>query len=136
MKPTPPPAQAEEILAAVRELLSAAAERRDGGLRFELRVAARLMGLLERELAQGGAAAQAEREGLRALLPPAGAGQAPQALELELELLRAQLGERIARGELGLGDAELMDHLWRSALTQIAIDSPDYAWHAPPQSGS
>ena len=134
MKLAPPPAKAEEILAAVRELLGAAAERRDGGLRFELRVAARLMGLLERELAQGGAAAQAEREGLRALLPAAGAGQAPQALELEL--LRAQLGERIARGELGLGDAALMDHLWRSALAQIAIDSPDYAWHAPPQSGS
>lgn len=132
MRPAPPPAQAEEILAAVRELLGAAAERRDGGLRFELRVAARLIGLLERERVQGGAAAQAEREGLLALRAPAGAGQAPQALEL----LRAQLGQRIARGELGLGDAALMDHLWRSALAQIAIDSPDYAWHAPPQSGS
>lgn len=132
MRPAPPPAQAEEILAAVRELLGAAAERRDGGLRFELRVAARLIALLESERVLGGAAAQAEREGLLALLPPAGAGQAPQALDL----LRAQLGERIARGELGLGDATLMDHLWRSAQAQIAIDSPDYAWHAPPQSGS
>ena len=113
----------------MRELLLAAPDGRDGGLRFDQRVAARLVGLLEREAAQGGAADAAEQAGLLALLKDADAAQ-------DLPALRARLCERIRRGESGLGDAALVEHLWRSALAQAAIDSPDYRWHAAPQGGS
>lgn len=124
-----PPAQAAEILAAVRELLLAASDAREGSLRFDQRVAARLVGLLEREAAQGAAAAAAERDGLLALLKGADAAQ-------DLDALRARLCERIRRGECGLGDAALLEHLWRSALAQAGIDSPDYRWHPAQQGGS
>lgn len=129
MKHAKPPAQAEEIVAAVRELLRAAADAQDGRHRFDLRVAARLMGLLERELAQGRAAQDAELDGLRGLLQGAQASA-------DIDAQRAALCERIAEGELGLDHPAFMDHLWRSALAQIHIDSPGYRWHADPESGS
>lgn len=121
-----PPAQVEEILSAARERLDAAA--REGAPAFELRVAARLLELLQRELAQGGAALQAEREGLLALLPGASGGEGTEAF-------RERLCARLAAGECGLDDGRLMDHLWRGALDRLAIDSPNYRWCEAPGVG-
>lgn len=97
----PAPAQAEEIVQAVQALLATAGDAREGGPRFELRVAARLMAVLQRELAQGREEHAAER---------------------------VRLCEQIAAGQRGLGDAALMAQVWRSALAQLAIDNPDYRW--------
>ena len=96
-----PPASLPEIASAVRALLDASVDRQDDGTptRFELRVASRLMELMQRELEQNGAAPRAEREGLC---------------------------QRIAEGE---ADQPLLDDLWAAALAQLAIDNPAYRWH-------
>lgn len=123
-----PPAQADEILSAVRELLDAAARGGGSAPAFDLRVAARLLEVLQRESAQGGAVQRAEREGLLAWLPGA-------LKEETTEALRERLCARLAAGECGLGDAPLMDRLWQDALARLAIDSPNHRWCEVPGIG-
>lgn len=123
------PARADEILSAARALMDAAVSEPSARTRFDLRVGSRLLALLQRELAQGGAAEAAEREGLLALLPDAGA-------DADTEDLRERLCERLGAGDLRAQDAELRAHLWSSTLAQLAIDSPTYAWHTDHKSRS
>jgi hypothetical protein len=44
-----------------------------------------------------------------------------------LEDLNKLLCSRIASGELGLANAELVDHLWATTLDKVAVDQPTYA---------
>ncbi len=122
-----PPASADEILRATRELLEAAA-RGEGPSAFDLRVAARLLGLLQREWALGEAARREELASLRALLPGRDDGASDEAL-------RAGLCERLASSPGGEGvlDVETLHaHLWRTTLARLAIDSPSYRWCEEP----
>lgn len=117
-----PPARPDEIAAAVREVLDGLAPLAAWRANFDARVASRLLALLQRELAQGGAARAAEQAGLRALLRAEGE-------DAPVETLRARLCERIAGGAAAdIDEAELLAHLWRTALAQLAIDSPGYRY--------
>jgi hypothetical protein len=68
---------------------------------------------------QGVTVHQANRDGLRPLLDVCRKGDS-------LETVRARLYERIATREVSTADARLLDHLWASALAQMAIDNPGY----------
>jgi aminoglycoside phosphotransferase (APT) family kinase protein len=121
-QPTPPPSSMLEIVGAARAVL----ERADGSgaeaqprADFEHRVALRLLGLVQRELAHGEALEETERAGLRAWVSDVNA---------PCGLLRAHLCRRIAEGDPGLHDPALHDHLWRVALARLAIDNPNYRW--------
>jgi len=120
------PASPDEILRATRELMEVAA-RGEAPPAFDLRVAARLLDLLQREWALGEVARREERAGLRVLLPETDDAASDEAL-------RARLCERIANaprreGEEGAPDDEALHaHLWRTALARLAIDSPSYRW--------
>ena len=108
---------ARELLTAVREFLNnVAMPELSGRTRFHARVAANVLGIVERELELGTATDERELERLRALLDGDGS----------LLALNAELCERIRRGELGLDDAALTHHLWRTTLDKLAIDQPNY----------
>ncbi len=115
------PASGSEIAAAARDALQAAVPALQGRAAFDARVAARMLGALQRELDQGAVLDAAERASLQTLLP-----EASQALPLDA--LREQLCESIAGG--GADPPALLQHLWRTALAQLAIDSPAYRWRA------
>ncbi|OGA58375.1 MAG: hypothetical protein A2710_23285 [Burkholderiales bacterium RIFCSPHIGHO2_01_FULL_64_960] len=115
------PARPDEIVTAVREVLDGLAPLAAGRANFDARVASRLLVLLQRELALGEAARVAEQAGLRALLPAEGE-------DAPVEALRARLCERIASAVPGIDEAELLAHLWRTALAQLAINSPGYPY--------
>ena len=107
-----------ELLTAVREYLTdVAMPELSGRTRFHARVAANVLGIVQRELELGAATDESERERLNALLDRDGS----------LEALNQDLCERIRRGELGTDDAALTDHLWRTTLGKLAIDQPSYA---------
>lgn len=119
MSTVTPPASLAEIALAVRGVLDAGVGPAPGApSRFELRVASRLMALLQRELEQGGSALDREREGLCHLLQDS-ASPAP------VEDLRARLCGLIAEGA---APPALIDRLWASALDRLAIDNPEYRW--------
>jgi hypothetical protein len=109
---------AAELIRAVREHLEGKVQPElSGALAYETRVAANVLRILERELAQAGEAAEAERQRLERLLGRSGS----------VEELNASLCDRIAAGELDWNDAQLFEHLWRTTLDKLAIDSPRYA---------
>ncbi len=77
---------------------------------FDLRVAARLLGVLQREQRQGGAAGVAERVGLPRLLRAHG------------------LADGIAEGRLPADAPSVHTYLWRTTQGRLAIDNPAYRW--------
>lgn len=115
-----PPARPDEMAAAVREVLDGLAPLTTGPANFDVRVALRLLALLQRELSQGEATRAAESAGLRALLQEKG--------DVSVEVLRARLCEKIANAMSYIDEDELLAHLWRTALAQLAIDSPGYRY--------
>ena len=108
-KHQPAPAQAQEIVCAVRELLQAPASTKAAAPDFDRRVAARLLVLLERELAQGGAALPGDS---------------------------ARLCAAVDSAQRAWDEPALLSALWRQALAQGAIDCPDYRWCTPGKSDS
>ena len=108
---------AAELVAAVAEFLEREVQPAlEGRLAFHTKVAANALRIVERELTTGSAAAAADLARLRALTGADGA----------LPTLNAVLAQRIRAGELPADHPALRDHLVRSVLSRIAVDSPRY----------
>lgn len=90
----------------------------DGALAYQVRVAANMLAVAQREVEQGAAAQAREAEGLRALL----GAEAPP----DLQAARRLLCERIAAGRMDLATPGLLAHLRRTAADKLAIDQPGY----------
>jgi len=116
------PTRADEIVTAVREVMDGLIPSAAGRAGFDARVASRLLALLQRELEQGEAARAAEHAGLCTLLP------VEDADDISTEALRVQLCKHIAHAAPALNTPGLFEHLWRTALAQLAIDSPAYRY--------
>lgn len=113
---------AAELIAAVAGFLEKkAAPQLDAATAFHLKVAINALRIVERELQQGDRAAAGDRERLAALL-----GAVPGREAGDLRALNAELCARIEAGTIGTGDRALREHLLRSTLDRIAIDSPKY----------
>lgn len=109
---------AAEIIAAVAEFLEQkAAPQLDAHTAFHAKVAVNALRIVERELAQAPAAMRDELARLASLTGVAGD---------DLHVQNAALCARIDEGRVATGDAALRDHLLKSVLARIAIDSPKY----------
>lgn len=114
MREQPP---AEDLLAVVAEFLrSELMPRLDGRLAFHTRVAANVLDIVRREIAEGLPAERAARARLAALLGHDGGA----------ESLNTELCDRIAAGEVDPADPALTDHLWASTLETLTVDQPNY----------
>jgi hypothetical protein len=108
----------QELLGAVREFLQdEALPRLEGRAQLHARVAANVIALVQRELALAPASDTTERARLEALLGRRG----------ELAELNAELARRIRGRELAADDAQLLGHLWSTALEKLAVDNPGYS---------
>ena len=103
---------AHELATAVRRML----EQPESPSPYERRVAANVLGILERELARGADAERAGRERLARFLGRDGAAS-------ELHEL---LCEQIAQGDLDARWSELIGLLKAMTLDRLAIDNPRY----------
>lgn len=124
------PARPEEILAAAQAAIEAAVRREEGAGRadFDLRVAARLLGVLQREQRQGTAVEADERAGLLRLLCAHGMADDDAAGGVSVDALRQRLCDGMADGRPAADDPSLLLHLWRTTLARLAIDNPAYRW--------
>jgi hypothetical protein len=86
---------------------------------FNLKVACNMLAMVERELALGAAASEAERERLAQLLGEGGT----------LGEMNARLGRAIRSGAIALDDPRLLEHLRRTTADALAINNP--RWLAP-----
>lgn len=112
-QPSPP-----EVLSAVARFLKLeVAPATTGHTSFQARVAANALEMMRRHLEMGPPEEAAEHARLRALL-----GRDGDLLELN-----AELGRRIAAGEMTLATPGLSDHLWAVTLAKLAVDQPTYA---------
>jgi len=84
--------------------------------KFQLRIAGRLLAMLEREFKEGAAMAAAEHERLRQLLGRDGA----------LAELQAVLAQAIRDGAMELDDAALQDYLRQSLGDALRINNPKW----------
>lgn len=110
--------RATQLLRAVIAFLEdAAIPRLSGREAFDAKVAARALGIVEREIDLGPGAAFRELTGLRDLLGQDGT----------LEDLNRLLCERIQEGLFDLGTPGLADHLWAVTLDKLSIDQPTYS---------
>jgi hypothetical protein len=111
---------ATEMLETVRAYLETTIlPELEGERWFNIRVACNMLAMVERELALGAAASEAERGRLAQLLGDRGT----------LEEMNARLGHAIRHGELALDDARLLEHLRRTTADALAINNP--RWLAP-----
>lgn len=110
---------ATELIAAVAQFLEHEVQPAlDGRLAFHTKVAANALRIVERELT--GTAADDELAGLRALTGDDG----------DLLALNTVLANKIRTGELSIADSAVRDHLIRSALSRLRVDSPKYpSWN-------
>ncbi|MCH7960320.1 MAG: hypothetical protein IID08_09320 [Candidatus Hydrogenedentes bacterium] len=109
---------AAELLRAVNDFLrERVLPQLEGHAAFHGRVAANVLDIVQRELETAPAANAAEHARLGRLLGEEGS----------LEDLNRALCRRIRSGELGLDTPGLVDHLWETTLTKVAIDQPKYA---------
>jgi len=107
-----------ELLAAVsRFLRDELLPTLSGARAFNLRVSINAIDLARREIEQQGGADQRERLRLAKLLGS----------DADLETMRQELCERIARGELTLAEPALGEHLRSTAIDRLAIDQPTYS---------
>ncbi|MBI3737073.1 hypothetical protein HY256_11250 [Candidatus Sumerlaeota bacterium] len=112
-----PPAIAE-LTGAVREFLQSKEAAADSPRRdFLMRVAANVLGIVERELQLGPSADAAERMRIAALLGREGT----------LDELNRALCKEIRAGAIGANHPELMAHLRATTLAKLAIDQPKYS---------
>ena len=108
-----------ELLAAVREFLaSEVTPQLRAATQFHLRVAANVLAIVERELAQRGGADAAELASLSALLEREGT----------LAQLNVHLVEAIRAGcfDAEPGRCALLAHLRQTTAVKLAIDNPRY----------
>ncbi len=106
-----------ELVTAVRDFLEQRAmPELKGHTAFHARVAANALGIVMRELEQGGPSGDFERQRLAKLL-----GQDGSLMELNRELCR-----RIRDGVVGLDTPGLADHMLVTTREKVAIDQPNY----------
>ncbi len=121
---TQPRPSAPEMLEAIREFLTdELLSTLDGRLRFLTRVSANALEVVERELVDGPAAADAERQRLLALLSAADDQDTGKAT---LTALSRELAGRIRDGSIDLDDPALIEHLKLTARADIAITNPKW----------
>lgn len=107
-----------ELLRAVNDFLrERVLPQLEGHAAFHGRVAANVLGIVQRELETAPGANAAELVRLTQLLGEDGS----------LEELNRVLCRRIRSGELGMDTPGLVAHLWETTLTKVAIDQPKYA---------
>jgi len=107
-----------ELLASVsRFLRDELLPTLSGARAFNLRVSINAIDLVRREIEQQAGADQRERLRLARLLGS----------EADLETMRKELCEKIARGELTLAEPALGEHLRATAIDRLAIDQPTYS---------
>jgi hypothetical protein len=111
-----------ELVVATRRLL----EHNQPISIYERRVAASLLGIVERELAQGAAFARADQARLASLL----------GRERDLPDLVNELCEQIAAGAFDDRGAELVRVLKAGTLEKLAIDNPRYPAYQRAVAGS
>jgi len=115
MHDSPSPA---EILAVasgfVRDVLVSALPP---DLSFNARVLANALDLVARQITQEERVAKESRAQLSFLLQQKG----PEIV------LVTELARRIEAGEIGLDDSVLIDYLWTTTLSKLAVDQPKYA---------
>jgi hypothetical protein len=111
-----------ELLASVsRFLREELLPSLSGAQAFNLRVSINAIELVGREIEQRDAADKGEHRRLAKLLDS----------YAELDVLRKQLCEKIARGDIMLDQPALREHLRATIVDRLAIDQPTYsAYHA------
>jgi hypothetical protein len=106
-----------ELVTAVRDFLEQRAmPELKGHTAFHARVAANALGIVARELEQGGPSADAERQRLAKLLGHDGS----------LTDLNRELCGRIRDGGIGLDTPGLAEHMTITTREKVAIDQPNY----------
>jgi len=118
-----------ELAEAVREhLQQEVLGQLEGKAAYELRIAANILAIVQREAELGPPAARREQERLTQLLGESGNPVA----------LNAELATRIRRRTLGADNFNLLQHLRATALDRLAIDNPKYSAYLrstqPPES--
>jgi len=109
---------AAELVVAVREYLEHdVMPGTEGRLSFHARVAANVLGMVERELTDGAALDAAEHAGLVALLGHDGT----------IPDLTRELAHRIRDGSLDDRRAAVADHVRASVGRKLAVANPTYA---------
>ena len=108
----------KELVEAVREFLERdLLPELDGPLSFKTRVSINVVKIIERELAFGDAADEAERERLRGLLGRDGTRE---------ELNRA-LCQQLRSEAQDVQDPRLIEHLRKTTIAKLSIDNPSYS---------
>ena len=109
---------ATELLASVsRFLREELLPSLSGAQAFNLRVSINALELVRREIEQQDAADKSEHRRLAKLLDT----------YAELDVLRKQLCEKIARGDIMLDQPALREHLRATIVDRLAIDQPTYS---------
>ncbi len=109
---------ATELLASVsRFLRDELLPSLSGADAFNLRVSINAIDLVRREIELQDAADKREHRRLAKLLDS----------YAELDVLRKQLCEKIARGEIMLDQPAVREHLRATAIDRLAIDQPTYS---------
>ena len=106
-----------EMVEAVREYLERDVMNREGRMAFHARVAAKMLAMVERELALGPDQYAAEQTRIAALL-----GQDGSARELQVELARS-----IRAGELDDRRRDVIAAVRASVRAKLAVSNPEYA---------
>ncbi|PKQ07978.1 MAG: hypothetical protein CVT73_08055 [Alphaproteobacteria bacterium HGW-Alphaproteobacteria-12] len=109
---------ASELVEAVADFIrNHAMPQLQGHAAFHARVAANALDIVRRELDVAPRANAEETSRLAVLL----------GMEASLEDLNRELCRLIETGEVGLDTPGLKDHLWRTTLTKLSIDQPNYS---------
>ena len=109
---------ATELLASVsRFLREELLPFLSGAQAFNLRVSINALELVRRQIEQQDAADKSEHRRLAKLLDT----------YAELDVLRKQLCEKIARGDIMLDQPALREHLRATIVDRLAIDQPTYS---------
>ena len=108
----------DELLEAVEEFLrDHAMPNLPGHLSFHARVAANVVGIARREVAQSEQIEADQLERLIGLLGHDG----------DLRDLNRELAEKIRNGDIAWNDPALMDHNSKFAIEEIGVDNPRYS---------
>jgi len=105
-----------ELVGAVREYLERDVMAVQGRVGFHARVAARVLAMVERELALGPAQARAEHQRLAALLHTDGT----------IRDLTVELARRIRAEEIAITDRATLDAVRASVRAKLAVTDPGY----------
>jgi len=118
-------ASAEELLAGVEKFLRQdVLPQLSGSSVYKCRVAANMLGIVQRELARGPGADKAELEGLEKLL---GRKSGRQDLQDALDDLNRELCAKIRSGELDSQSDAVVAHIRRTLIDKVGIANPRYA---------